>query len=138
MSWTEILALSLLVSDVTTHHRSGPAAGDPLDYQCLTYHYVVVGVRLESLGTTVQSSAVGPRVYGWMSVGVPAQSDVLCLWLVLVTETVMFTLYDGVQNHLLDPPPPAILDCPTDLGTVCSTDAVTDSDRQTSSEPSCE
>ena len=92
MSWTEILALSLLVSDVTTHHRSGPAAGDPLDYQCLTYHYVVVGVRLESLGTTVQSSAVRQWVHGWMSVGVPVQMDVSCFWTVLVMDVVVFTL----------------------------------------------
>ena len=94
MSWTEILALSLLVSDVTTHHRSGPAAGDPLDYQCLTYHYVVVGVRLESLGTTVQSSAVVLRVYGWVLDGVPVLPGEIGLRTVLTLNTVSFTLCD--------------------------------------------
>ena len=94
MSWTEILALSLLVSDVTTHHRSGPAAGDPLDYQCLTYHYVVVGVRLESLGTTVQSSAVVLRVYRWMLDGVPVLPGEVGLRTLLTMVVVVFTLCD--------------------------------------------
>ena len=88
MSWTEILALSLLVSDVTTHHRSGPAAGDPLDYQCLTYHYVVVGVRLKRLGTTVQSGAVVLRGYGWMLDGVPVLSGEVGSWTVLTMVVV--------------------------------------------------
>ena len=69
----------------------------------------------------VQSSAVGPRGYGWMLDGVPAQSDEVGLWLVLVTDTVMFTLYGDVQNHSLDPPPPASIHSPTDLGLLHST-----------------
>ena len=69
----------------------------------------------------VQSDPVRLRGYGWLLVGVPAQMDVLGLWLVLVTETVMFTLYDSVQNHSLDPPPPASIHSPTDLGLLHST-----------------
>ena len=69
-----------------------------------------------------------------MSVGVPVLTDKLCLWTVLVTKIVMFTLSRRCRNHLLDPPPPAALDCPTDLGTVYYTDAVADSDRRTRSE----
>ena len=73
-----------------------------------------------------------------MSVGVPVQMGVLGLRTVLTMDVVVFTLYDSVQNLELDPPPPASTLGPTDLGTVCSTDTVTDSDRRTSSEPSCE
>ena len=45
----------------------------------------------------VQSSAVGLRGYGWMLDGVPVLGDVLCLWTVLVTKIVMFTLSDGIE-----------------------------------------
>ena len=82
------------MSDVHDHHRSGPAAGDPLDYQCLTYHYVVVGVRLESLGTTVQSSAVVLRVYRWMLDGVPVLPGEVGLRTLLTMVVVVFTLCD--------------------------------------------
>ena len=58
----------------------------------MSSHYVVVGVRLESLGTTVQSSAVVLWVHRWVLVGVPVLPGEVGLRTVLTLNTVSLTL----------------------------------------------